>query len=264
MTIADMERVLVFVAHPDDETIGCSGLLQRATGSLVVFAVDGAPPHYGFERRHGSLLKYSEARFLEASRALSLIPRCSFRRLRRENGSYFVDQHLFQNVREAFSGLVQIAREFSPKVIVSHAYEGGHIDHDACSFLATKTAHALALRQLEFPLYWKSETGRDIFQEFRESREGEIVLELSEEEIAVKESMRAEYRTQRGMLSVFRHEQERFRSVIFTDYSRRNWADYAFENRRRRLDAESFLRKLTEFEGQQVAHLGTGRECLLR
>ena len=59
-TTDNFGRVLVLVAHPDDETIGCSGLLQRASSALVVFAVDGAPPHYGFEKKYGSLAQYSE------------------------------------------------------------------------------------------------------------------------------------------------------------------------------------------------------------
>ena len=244
-----MDRVLVFVAHPDDETIGCSGLLQRASTSLVVFAVDGAPPHYGFERRFGSLRKYSETRFLEASRALSLIPRCSFQRLRRPDGSYFVDQHLFQDLRRAYSSLLKIAGEFSPTVIVSHTYEGGHIDHDACSFLAMKTSRALAIQHWEFPLYRKSELGQDIFQEFRDCREAECVLALSEDEMAVKQRMRAEYRTQREMLRVFVLDTERFRRIIFEDYTRHQWSDYAFENRPNRLNKESFFRSVAEFEG---------------
>ena len=36
-------RTLVIVAHPDDETITCGGLLQRMRDPCVVFATDGAP-----------------------------------------------------------------------------------------------------------------------------------------------------------------------------------------------------------------------------
>lgn len=241
-------RVLVFVAHPDDETIGCSGLLQRATESLVVFAVDGAPPYYGFERKYASLRKYSEARFLEASRVLKQVPNCTFRRLTRRKGAHFVDQHLFQDLQQAFTSLSQIIHEFSPELIITHAYEGGHIDHDASHVLATRAARALHIMNLEFPLYWRTEDGRDVFQEFRESQNGEFVLTLSENEIAVKQRMVAEYRTQRELTSVFHHETERFRPVIKESYTERKWADYAFENRRRRLKADSFLGKVNEFE----------------
>jgi LmbE family N-acetylglucosaminyl deacetylase len=241
-------RALVFVAHPDDETIACSGLLQRTAASLVVFAVDGAPPRYGFEGRFVSLQKYSETRFLEASRALALIPGSAFRRLRRRDGCYFVDQHLFQDLREALASLLQIVEAFSPDVLVSHAYEGGHIDHDACSFLAMHAARTLGLKHLEFPLYWKSESGRDVVQEFRGGQDGELVLELSSQEIAVKERMLAEYGSQQGLLQVFRRNTEHFRPAAAENYALRALSDYAFENRRGRLRAKSFLQKVSDLE----------------
>jgi len=56
-------RPLIFVAHPDDETLACGGLLQRVGKSLVVFATDGAAPGFGCERRYGSLKDYSDLRF---------------------------------------------------------------------------------------------------------------------------------------------------------------------------------------------------------
>jgi LmbE family N-acetylglucosaminyl deacetylase len=37
------KRVLVVVAHPDDETGGCGVLLQRLHQATVVFCTDGAP-----------------------------------------------------------------------------------------------------------------------------------------------------------------------------------------------------------------------------
>jgi N-acetylglucosamine malate deacetylase 2 len=242
-------KVLVLAAHPDDETIACSGLLQRAAASLVVFAVDGAPPHYGFENKFGSLRGYSETRFAEASRALSFVPRCSMRRLSKHDGTWFLDQHLFLELREAFGCLVQMAREFSPDLLVSHAFEGGHIDHDACHVLAECTARALNSESLEFPLYWRSEDRRDVFQEFRDGADGEFVLQLSQEEIRVKRRMLSEYRSQKNLMSVFRLEPERFRRVLRTDHREPTWAEYPFENRRTPLNVEVFLRKVAEFNG---------------
>lgn len=240
-------RVLVLVAHPDDETIGCSGLLQRASSALVVFAVDGAPPHYGFEKTYGSLQRYSDMRFLEASLALRALPHCSFRRLARRNGTHFVDQHLFEELPEAMTSFNQVMCSFLPDIIVSHAYEGGHIDHDSCHFLASHTGRAHNLRVMEFPCYWRAEDGQDIFQQFRDNGNDEVILKLSEREMDVKRQMLASYRTQQNLTPVFHLHTERFRPVPQKSHAECVWADYGFENRRRRLKAKSFLKKIDQF-----------------
>jgi hypothetical protein len=72
-------RPLIFIAHPDDETLACGGLLQRVPASLVVFATEGAAPGFGCERMFGSLKAYSDVRFQEASRALAHVPNASFK-----------------------------------------------------------------------------------------------------------------------------------------------------------------------------------------
>jgi N-acetylglucosamine malate deacetylase 2 len=246
-------KILVLVAHPDDETIGCSGLLQRAGSALVVFAVDGAPPNYGFEKRYGSLQRYSDIRFLEASLALRALPHCSFRRLTRHNGTHYVDQHLFEELPQALTSFYQFICSFSPDIIVTHAYEGGHIDHDACHFLASHIGRAHSLRVMEFPSYWKAEDGRDIFQQFRNSRNDDVILKLSEYEIEVKRQMLASYRTQRQLTQVFHLHTERFRPVPQESHAKWFWADYAFENRRRRLKAKLFLEKIEQLNRSVIS-----------
>jgi LmbE family N-acetylglucosaminyl deacetylase len=246
-------RALVLVAHPDDETIGCSGLLQRASSALVVFAVDGAPPHYRFEKQYGSLEQYSDIRFLEASRAFSALPHCSFCRLSRQNGTHYVDQHLFEELPEALASLNQFVCRFSPDFIVTHAYEGGHIDHDACHFLAAHVARAHNLMLMEFPSYWKAEDGRDVFQQFRNSRDDDVVLKLSKQEIEVKRQMLASYRTQQSLTPVFHFHTERFRPALQESHTELAWADYAFENRRRRLKAKLFLEKIEQLKRSVLA-----------
>jgi LmbE family N-acetylglucosaminyl deacetylase len=239
-------KILLLVAHPDDETIGCSGLLQRAKSALVVFAVDGAPPHYGFEKKYGSLQQYSDTRFLEASHAQRALTHCSFRRLVRQNGAHFVDQHLFEQLPEALTSLNQFVCRFSPDFIVTHAFEGGHIDHDACHFLVVHIARAHGLMVMEFPSYWKAEDGRDVFQQFRNSRNDEVILKLSEREKEVKRQMLDSYRTQQGLTAVFHLHTERFRPVLQESHRECTWTNYAFENRRRRLKAKLFLAKVEQ------------------
>jgi N-acetylglucosamine malate deacetylase 2 len=247
MRFEDVKRVLVFVAHPDDESIGCGALLQRVPSALVVFAVDGAPAGYGFERKFGSLKNYSEQRFKEAGRALGLVPNCSFRRLKTRDGAYFPDRHLFENLKEAASSLVAIAQEFSPDAIFTHAYEGGHIDHDACSFLTNQVASVLSLTCFEFPLYWKDGRGLDVFQEFRNAQEGATFLNLSEAEIAIKKQMLAEYETQREIVGIFSSKVEKFRPAPSHLYARPSWNSYPPGNWRGRRDAKAVLRGFSQF-----------------
>jgi N-acetylglucosamine malate deacetylase 2 len=245
-------KTLILVAHPDDETIGCAGLLQRVPSALVVFATDGAPPNYRFEKRFGSLRNYSDLRFREAAAALAAIPHCSFRRLVRQDGSYFVDQHLFLELSEAFLSLCRIAREFSPDVIVSHAFEGGHLDHDACHVLAKRAAIVVGVQSLEFPLYWGTAQNGDRFQEFRESRAAESSLELSERELEVKRHMLGEYESQQALMSVFKSEVERFRPITVGFPTQAWWSHYPFENRRKPWRADSFFQRVAEFESLQI------------
>lgn len=245
-------KVLVLVAHPDDETLACGGLLQRASQARVVFAVDGAPPHYGFEKQFGSLQRYSEIRFLEAECALEHIPQSSFRKLTKPDGTTFVDQHLFLALPDAFASLVRIVRRFSPDHLLSHAFEGGHIDHDACHVIAARAAQVRGIPFLEFPLYWRNK-GADVFQQFWESREKEDILQLSREEIVVKQRMLVEYHSQANLASVFGTEVERFRPASDQPITSAPWHKYPFENRRRQLKVGSFLDKVAEFQQSAVA-----------
>src|SRR5208337_907635 len=189
LMLFEFRRPLIVVAHPDDEALGCAGLLQRMASSLVVFTTDGAPPHHGFERQFGTLQRYSETRFQEAAVALRCVSNCTFQRLTKPGGTYFVDQRLFHHLPEAFDSLCQIARRFSPDALVSHAYEGGHIDHDTCCFLARYAAAALSLPRFEFPLYSMSQNGPLLFQQFRDPGADSRAWQLTETEVACKQKM---------------------------------------------------------------------------
>lgn len=228
---------------------------------MVVFATDGAAPYYGLESRFRTLKDYSEARFQEAFRALAHVPGCRFQRLTKPDGSYFVDQHLFRELRSALRSLCQIARAFSPDALLSHAYEGGHIDHDACSFLAMHAASELSLPRFEFPLYSVNKNGHGIFQQFRDI--GSIPMEwrLTDTEIDCKKEMLAEYKTQPGLVSVFQCTTERIRATSTEDFSVPQCRDYSyrdwrtrfslatfFSNRHTRISSSALLKEFAEFK----------------
>jgi N-acetylglucosamine malate deacetylase 2 len=245
--------------------------------SLVVFATDGAAPGHGSERNYGSLKAFSELRFQEARRALAYTPNALFQRLARPNGSYFVDQHLFEELPEAAVCLRGIARSFSPDVVISHAYEGGHIDHDACAFLAMHAAADLGLQRYEFPLYWMDAQGKSVVQQFRDihnrgvasglqgSRADVVDWKLSEEVTERKTKMLETYQTQAGLALAFPPSVEQFRLAPNDESSftvarcsyysyrnrRRRLRDYFPRTQRRRIHANALLKKFAEFEAWQ-------------
>lgn len=96
------------------------------------------------------------------------------------------------------NSLCNIARSFSPDALLSHAYEDGHIDHDACSFIASRAVAALSLRHFEFPLYWVHENGKSVYQQFCDGGSVPTEWQLTEAEVACKEKMLAEYKSQHG------------------------------------------------------------------
>lgn len=263
-------RPLIFVAHPDDETLAFGGLLQRLPASLVVFATDGASPGYGCERMYGSLQAYSDRRFQESARALAYTPNPKFQRLSKPDGSYFVELNLFEELPAAATCLREIARSFSPDAIISHAYEGAHIDHDTCSFLALHIAAELSVMRFEFPLYWLDARKRVVRQQFRDTYPGATVgtsqaavtevLEwrLSEAEIQCKKKMLAEFHTQSGTVSTFEPGIERMRPAATTkqdfsvalcrSYMHQSRQPRFYHTRRRRISAKALLKKFTEFE----------------
>ena len=270
MASEPFRRPLIFVAHPDDETLACSGLLQRFPESLVVFATDGTPAGYGLERKYGSLQAYTRLRFQEAARALSHVPNSTFKWLTGTDGSYFADMHVYEDLPAAATCLRAIAQGFAPDAIVSHTYEGAHIDHDACSFIAMHVAAALSLKRFEFPMYWLDQSGKACLQRFRdgglrvgaralESTEAQVMKwQLSEAEIECKKKMMEEYRTQRGTVSTFDPRIERFRPATSTsssfsislcrDYLYQNRPPRFYHTRRHRLSAKALLKKFAEFE----------------
>lgn len=255
---------LILVAHPDDESLGLGGLLQRLPLSLVVFACDGAPGGFGLHREFGSLKEYSELRFQEASRVFRYIPHSSFKRLSRPNGSFFSDMHLFEDLPAAAISLRAMAQSFSPDAIISHAYEGAHIDHDACAFLAMHIAATVSAKRFEFPLYWTDQDGKVVLQQFRDGHSGEadvMTWQLSETEIECKKKMLAEYHTQRGTISTFSPNHERMRAAdtngaSFTiapcrDYMYQNQRPPFYHTRHHRISARALLKKFAEFEDWQ-------------
>jgi N-acetylglucosamine malate deacetylase 2 len=204
-------KKLVFVAHPDDESIAASFYLQRQKNAYVVFCTNGGHTTPERLRQTGltTLNEYAGARTSEALNALKLVPPVA--------GREFLgcpDGKVHLHLKKCFELLQQIAKAFKPEFILTHAFEGGHRDHDSCSFLSSQLGHESMAQVWEMPLY-HYKNGAVIAQRFRD--DGNVTqLTPTPVEIEGKRKMLECHRTQAGLrvfkdLGIDINAPERFR-----------------------------------------------------
>jgi LmbE family N-acetylglucosaminyl deacetylase len=63
----------------------------------------------------------------------------------------YPDQGAFEHLKEIIADLSKIADKINPASIMSHAYEGGNIDHDSVSFVSSAVAKKRGIVHYEFP-----------------------------------------------------------------------------------------------------------------
>jgi N-acetylglucosamine malate deacetylase 2 len=203
-------RVLVVAAHPDDETIGCGGLLGRLRAPLILHVTDGAPRNLADARRAGFEQRedYAQARRMELRNALELagIWEEQIRSLE------IADQDASLDLTGLATRISDVLRETRPAAILTHPYEGGHPDHDATAF-AVHAACALvpaAPDIYEFTSYHARDGRMEVGQFLIDSEPGEAV-QLTNVERERKRRMIECFATQLEMLRRFPLDLERFR-----------------------------------------------------
>ena len=106
-----------------------------------------------------------------------------------------------------------------PEVLLTLAYEGGHPDHDCCSFITAVLAREHSLPAWEMPLYHRSTDGVVVRQDFHSPNGEEVVFQPTAAELEGRQRMISAYGSQSKVLGEFTSDLERFRQLASYDYS---------------------------------------------
>jgi len=206
--------VLIVVAHYDDEVIGASHLLYRHRHAVrVLHVTNSAPRDLAYARKAGftTRARYARARRQEMLAAMAVAGVAPEQCLRLPIADL-----------EAVSHLRRIARAVArlrPRRIYTHAYEGGHPDHDACA-AACRLAlgHLPGAELFEMP-YYHHARGRMIASEFiGETNEHQPLL--GKAAVARRQAMFRCYATQAHVFARFDAAREPIRPAPAYDFTR--------------------------------------------
>jgi LmbE family N-acetylglucosaminyl deacetylase len=128
----ELPHTVIISAHPDDEIVGAGGILRRLGKISFIHVTDGSPKDLSdaFKAGFGSRDGYAKARKLELKEAIKFAD---------INPEHFweiglVDQEASFNMAGLAIRIAQLLEKVLPCVVLTHAYEGGHPDHDATAF----------------------------------------------------------------------------------------------------------------------------------
>jgi LmbE family N-acetylglucosaminyl deacetylase len=135
-------RVAVLASHPADETLGAATLLSRLSDPWVIGLTDGAPRDERFvpAGAPASPNAYARLRRRELRAAMSAAGVGAERVLQLS----VPDGSASDDLPRLVHRLTLLLRGLKPQIVVTHAYEGGHPDHDAAAFTARAVADRLA------------------------------------------------------------------------------------------------------------------------
>lgn len=152
-------RIVVVAPHPDDEVIGCGGMLaaasERNNPVALIAVTDGEAcyaPTPGCTRQQLAAMRRAES--MEALQRLGVTP-VSVTRLGLPDGG----------VDEQRQVLVQhLRRLLQPgDIVISTWRHDGHVDHDAVGMAAAEAADSRGAKLIEVPIWaWHRSSGAEV------------------------------------------------------------------------------------------------------
>ena len=176
LRLAGARRIVVIAPHPDDETLGCGGLIAHAVrngaGVAVIALTDGDASHPGSQRWPPPAL--GRLRAGEMRRALARLGagRALIKRLRWRDGKVAAGGRLLQ-LRGALLGL-------HAGVVVVTSDADHHPDHQAASRLARSAANSLGLPVVDYAVWSRANAGVQGGGRYRGAKRWAIVAHRSQ------------------------------------------------------------------------------------
>ena len=188
-------RHLVLVAHPDDEVISVSAALCCLEDVVLV-----------------QLTQDTEAREQERS-AAECAAHWSF--------PVWMGGSAFRQAHQSAARLYELVRDLvqGADVIWTHAYEGGHLDHDTAAWLGQFVGAAIL--RLEFASYHATATGQAFGDFWPDPTHPSVTIDVTGERWTRKRAGLAAYGSQAHILRKFPHpNQEVYREAPVYDFTK--------------------------------------------
>ena len=207
-------RILILAPHPDDEIVACgiAALRARTAGAqvFVLYLTTGVPAREALWpwQRAGHAERLSRRR-AEARVAAALFGLESIGSLD------YPSRHLRNHLDAAAAEIGRAIMEHAIEALWVPAFEGAHQDHDAANALAAQFCGVLPV--YEFAAY-NFAGGRVRSNRFADRHDGEVTIETTAAEAALKRQALACYESERGNLRHIRAERESWRSLPHYDY----------------------------------------------
>ncbi|MBS0559177.1 MAG: PIG-L family deacetylase [Proteobacteria bacterium] len=213
--------VALVVAHQDDEMIAAGGTMARFLDLTLIHVTDGATEDGEEARAMGFADRgaYAAARRREVDAALRAACAQPTRRV-----CYGIpDQRVAARMEAVVERLT--ADFMTVDAVITHAYEGGHMDHDACALACERAMARLAamtgrrLGCLEFAGYYHVGGYVRTAAFWADPAHPAVTIDLSETAVRRRDAALRCFATQAGNMGFFGTLREAFRARPAYDFA---------------------------------------------